>query len=811
MKRLFFATLVVCLSACTSDAPDGPGGDGDDDGDTDCVVECATSNQCEIGKWCTEFCCEELIVCQPGRCPPGEFCAPDGLCRSVGQFCVGAACECNITNTAGQFVASGDAVISLPGGATHTVGVGLAIVGGESLPGGNFTITSADPSVVSVANGVELTAGASAGSTTITAALDEDPNVTCEATVTVLGSAATDEVRFFVYNDQTGEAITGATIIVDTTGSGTDSGSVEVLQDGLYQTTTSAVTGAGTYSLTVFVEGYNYLTMVDLSGATTDVSVPMSARVANSNSAILGGHTGKIDWEGYEKNFLSGNEKAIKLALVGTSFSLASLLNFSFDLFVGRIADVDCDDIPRPAGCYKVDITNPVTFEGILPLPGGLVIHLFGNAVKAHFDTVGQPGRRHAWTLGGEVNLGELGDLLNVLEALFDPPECACDSTNECDAGCGCDSDCGLALDFGAIFNGIVPLFVQFASGVQGNLPLITSTQAAWDAHIGSREYDLRSDSDLFPKLDDDTAYGRLGLPQGLTNFTVFATPTLPDGMEGMVVLTGTNALGSGFVPLGLGIGLDCTTDNCLDPASEDYDGEINKGTVCAYHVDDSRTGCPPGVTDLAPLGILGDNKIGLFHAANHGGLQGQDRFTMAVAIPITGLAGGDVSGFRGSAIVVRGDLPVGVSSSNALTTGTFPPIPDLGSATGRTYTVASNGYDLQWLTFSTADYSDATNHPQNGKQTVRWNVFLPKAGGTFVAPGVPAALNIDGFRDPMGGSPDGLGDIDTGEINITRLGFDLGTSSADLDSYAANNGTNITNVVEDLAGFGARNGDISR
>jgi hypothetical protein len=258
--------------------------------------------------------------------------------------------------------------------------------------------------------------------------------------------------------------------------------------------------------------------------------------------------------------------------------------------------------------------------------------------------------------------------------------------------------------------------------------------------------------------------------------------------MEAMVALSGVQALGAGFVPLGLGLALDCTEGECLDREAGDYDGQVNGGLVCAYSLDEAENRCSSTVLAVAPEGRLPDGHLPVMRAPAFGGLEGktQTRRTVVLALPLSELLN-DASQLRASAIVVNEDIGTGVS--DALAGRSFPGESGIpASLSGRTYTPSAS-MDAHWITVAGDDVE--------GGVSARWNVYI--AGeASFTAPVPPA-----GVADPF--VPVG----DTGKVNVTHMGMSLDSSAESLTSLATNNGSTINELFKLVEGIAIVSMDI--
>lgn len=783
-------TLPLVLVGCSKDSSKKK----QDCGSADA---CVINQDCPVGQVCdkTAGCCIDF-GCTADSCPLGTFCDPDTQsCKDATEKCNATGCSCNIVNAVGELEASGQApTIRLAPGASFKLRAVLAVANnGTPVPGVSFTY-NLDASTYFDISGDTLTAkpGATSGNAIVTAN-PGNAAWSCTANLVNLGDSPTGgQVRFMVVDSLNGEPLANAKLVVDSNGDGTDDGFGGLLgstnTDGL--ATTTVAPGAN-YQVTVFKNGYNYLSLVGLNAATQpDIVLPLAPR---KTPPVTGGFTGKIDYTKYIKLVLGNQPQTISFGMVASSFSLQSLLNFDSDLFVGEVTSEDCGTVPTPAGCYNVNVPGVVD-NTLAALPGGLLLSLPTSSIKPSFDSVASPGRRFAWSLGGQTEISQLTPLINMITPFLS--SCTCDTDaagpDTCDADgggiCSCDFDCG--FDFGGVFNALVPLFSGFASGVRGNLALTESPRTDWRQYV-TPSYDLRTPDPRFPILDSGVGqYGKLELVQPLTVYTNFHMPALPDDpaydnatdarkMEGSLVLYGVNTVGYGFVPLGLGAGLDCTVGDCLDRVANAsaFDGTINGGTICNFDPDPEKNRCPSGVS-----GTVSDGHLGLFRATPHSGLENQEELYILLSFPISSFSS-DEFGFRAAAMVRHGAITA--QNSEEFFSRSYLNFPAMPSAvTGRQYVVpAGTGADVHWVAF-------AGDEDGNGV-TTRWNVYVGSGGGTFVAPQLPVGFT----GDPMAGV------VETGMVDATHIGFKLRTAVA-LAQFAANNGTTIADIVQDLDSF---------
>lgn len=770
---------------------------------TDQGQKCKTSSACALGQICEGGLCVDWTGCTPDSCQTGEICDENFECISLTDKCADSVggCECHILNGSGNFEATATSPnIWLPAGASTTVTAVLATKQGTALPGAVFQSSIVGDSF-SVTDTTLTAVADKSGAATLKVSF-ENTQATCEAALTNLGaSPAGSKVRFFVVDDTTNQPIQGATLVVDTTNDGSDDGAAPATNaDGL----TTTANDAATFNVTVFAAGYNILSIAGLKAAdSTDITLPLSSRTEIPST---GGFTGRLDFETYEKRYLNSRPSAIKVGVVTGSIPLKALLNFNLDLFIGEITDEDCELNPTAPGCYEIKIAG--LYDGNQGLPGGLVFGLASSMIKAHFDSVTIPGRRFAWALGGELEIPDITGVINEVAPYL--TDCDCNATPDvCDPDgandCACDTDCGLNIDIGAIFADIVPLLSSFSSGLTGNLALPSTPMTDWRTHITGKYPDERTTSSSFPKLDDgSTSYGPLVLREGWSRFTALEMPALPadwggaDGakMEGLLALSGIDATGYGFVPVGGGAALDCTEGDCLNADGENpgvYDGIINGTDVCKFDPNPEKNRCSDTIMETTLDGSIDDGTLGLFHAPAFGGLEGYTPKTITIAMPIRALVE-SLDDIRASALIHSGAMANGTST--VLKNRSFPGEPGQPTAlVGRTYTPTDSGHDMHWVTMATETIE--TEPSAAPEVTTRWNIYFSDET-PFTAPAIPATLSAT-VKDPFAASA-GAHDIPAGKVSSTHMSFTI--TGAELSGLAANNGTTLNSFFDYVTGL---------
>ena len=776
MKNIFAFIIMLTAVACTSDEKKPA---------NECAKTCETAVNCgTAGLICQNKCCVESSICTQSECEAqNKFCDLDGFCKTPTERCDKPGCECHITNITGQYVAEGTSRLVLAGGQTSPLNLVLATNDGLVLTGATFDLTSSDTATVEIPSGTtSIKTTSASGTATVTAKVSGiTANVTCSVAVENLGAAST--LRILALDDQTGVGVSGIEFVVDCDGDGDgDSAVTATTPTGLYTATACSTP----YAITAFKSGYNYLSVVNLSVTTTDIVLPLSAR---ASPALASGFDGNVDFSSYETNFLEGDHKQIKFGIVSSSFPIASALNFDLSLFLGSsFTDVtakDCEDNPSLPGCYPVKIGNFINKN--LPLPGGVLISVGNIDIKDHFDAQGPEGRRYAFSLSGELDFGDIGDVVTEFTSLFGAKcDCnttaACDKTSGTDAICSCDSDCG--INFDAVNKALTVLLPNLASGVTGNLPLKQSNTKELKDYF-AKPYGSRFETTgKYPRLDSGdypgkTSFRSISLKESLKVPVDAQVPNLPadklckdlndlgtnkcsPNFDALFAIAGVNAPGFGIVPTGLGIAADCSGSNCLDYAADPsrFNGSVNKLEV--------------GSKTYAP-----DGHMAVFKAKEHSGLQGQPPITVLVATNFSAV--GQNFGTRVTGAVVHDS----VTATN-LSGKTFLEFPKFlngqASSCGRDIAiVGATGVDAHWLTV-------ASEEDVNGS-TTRWNIWVANPGTDvavhFVAP-VPT-----GLADPMTPA------TSDNTIDLTHIAWNLqsGTSFEDL---VANKGKGTLSELPD-------------
>ncbi|MFN7132515.1 MAG: hypothetical protein ACK4N5_10565, partial [Myxococcales bacterium] len=367
-EALFTCDLVTqkCKPACTQRAQcqAHPAFDGAPVAGCESGLGCVCDERKCVPQACTaDTECGAGQVCKSGKCGPAD--APDG-CKIFPDFAVMR------TGKDAQFT-----VVAYKGNEPVVAG------GGElerSAAGGSVQVQGGGVFTGKAAN--------TAGEAHVKATLKSNSTVTCTANAHVFGDPASTEIRVIVVDEMTGRLIPGATVVTDAAArlALTESSSTKGVHTGLAPATT--------YSLSVFHNDFNYLTLVDLPAATRDLYVP----IRRNSGAKVGGYKGKFD------NLSKTSD--LHFGLSGTSIP-------------GSLTDLDLNVLVGPTQETTITFSGQ-TFKA--PLPSGVVLGLGNSIFKENFQALGVPGvcddatktangdcgTRSAWSIMGDIPISKI-------------------------------------------------------------------------------------------------------------------------------------------------------------------------------------------------------------------------------------------------------------------------------------------------------------------------------------------------------------------------------------------------------------------
>jgi hypothetical protein len=390
---------------------------------------------------------------------------------------------------------------------------------GAVAPGFSFTWSSGDDQIVSVDAGGRATGGVDTGHATITAVVAECPAVTCDAVVINYGAAV--GTRIVVVNELTGMPVEGATVVAGAEAPvATDADGVAGLP--------VDISDANPVDITVTRRDYHYLSLLG---------------VKRSDLIVYLHPLHHLDISFEPPGNMAGGIKG----------------NFDFGMIRCEPPLKTCDVSYGMAGLSippgLTNLTPDMLYDGVImrnvelggesqpvPFKEGTVICLNQNCFKEMYSPTGTPGNRVAWGIGGKLDLADLIDKLGPI--------------------IGGTGD----IDYGTIILGLAPLISNFYTAMVPNVSIETMPYAMAVADIdGDPETFECPDYDNFEEQD---MILKVKMDQAMT----FVAPALPVGTyDGVVIIGGMIVRGAGFVPLGLGAGVDSRdSDELPDGLVED-------------------------------------------------------------------------------------------------------------------------------------------------------------------------------------------------------------------------------------------------
>ena len=361
-----------------------------------CIRICASSSDCASDGGVQ-------LLCDDGFCRP-PVCAGDSECAG-GQQCIGGACLAAIT------AAQVSTCTVLPADAATFQGAmtSFSIVARDStgavVPyGGTVTWSAALGTTTSTATTASITGGTTAGQGQVQATIGG--TACAPAVVTNYAANLAGSLRIVATDEGVGMPVAGAKVVIGTNTVTTDTAGI------------ATFTGvpAGAHTISVFADGYTYVTLVNVTS--TDINVSLKAnwqetsRTGSMTPEMFGGlsiPTGTMHTAAYnaalEGSWLDARQSDISSHTVPTHIDLG-----------GNASDVD--------------------------LPQGLVLGLGPQLWKSSFEVFFSGAGTHSvWVTGGNV---VLGTYLNALGPVLS----------------------GGSIDPGALVRATTPFFGQLESGV---------------------------------------------------------------------------------------------------------------------------------------------------------------------------------------------------------------------------------------------------------------------------------------------------------------------------------------------------------
>ncbi len=446
------------------------------------------------------------LVCQADGACGFARCSSDGDCRP-GYVCFDGDCvhapSCD--HFAACRVAPASAVTR--SGSTARLAATAYLVSGARAPGVGFTWTSSDEGVASVSEGL-VTGGPETGSATITAA-STGCSLTCAATVRNYAPAA-GGLRVVAVDELTGAPLAGVTAQVQGVGAGATDGDGVALFAGVDLTAAPA-------DVTLSAHGVEPVSF--MRADRNDLLVPLRA---SPDPGRAGGRRGVVDFSHVICE--PGNPCEVKVALTGASLP-GNPVHWDLAKALGHP--------------IQTHIELGGTSEDV-PLPSGVVLGLNDTWFSDSFWFQAVPGVRVAWALGGKLNLADLIEVLGPVITGEEPFPWD-----------------RLLLAFGreseGFYTGLVP---------NQEVEAIDTLPDSWDLDGDGDTGELVPDFGSFPDMGEAGMVLKVPFDQVTT---VSVQPLPADGAGGyrydtVLCVAGVLVVDAGFVPLGVGAGIDSTS-----------------------------------------------------------------------------------------------------------------------------------------------------------------------------------------------------------------------------------------------------------
>ncbi len=491
-----------------------------------CVAKCLDKAGCTAQHATVDFfqdlscnggsgCCEFSGCASDAQCAPGQVCFSQ-KCVTIPSCDEIASCE----------IAPKAAVIT--SGKKVQLTVAAYLKSGAQAPGLTFAWSTDSSDVAAMENGAVT--GGKTTSKTLVGAQISGCAISCKATITNYGPV-TQGSRVVVVDELAQTPLPGATVVL-----GDKTAQTDDLGVALFDTQPSA---ASKQDVSVFRRDYHYLTFRGVES--NDVIAPISklyewdfTKNPEAPTAVAGGIKGSL-----YNDLLTCPEGGTCDVLIGlTGFSIpGNLTSINPMMLIGGL------------------VKTPMAIAGLnsdFPLPAGLVGGLVNQKVqwlKERYAPTGVPGKRVLWGLGGYLSLI---DMLDILKPAIESQ--------------------GKNLDLPKMLSQIAPMVSRFSTAVVPNVEVASIPQVADvnDQNMNKSTTDLIPDYDSFPELG-------IHPKDGMDKEIEVVVPPLPKKQDGtfaldaVVVIAGANVKDQGFVPLGIGLGLDRsesqpTPDGMIDP-----------------------------------------------------------------------------------------------------------------------------------------------------------------------------------------------------------------------------------------------------
>lgn len=352
------------------------------------LPECVGDRDCENDSYCEGGFCQPSVSCTNASCEPGydcvggvcvpELCRGDADCPLAGEACISGTCQ---TPPAPTFVTQvrilTPAGVVRPGTTYSFVAVALDQAGAV-VPGVVFAWESTQQGVATIdADGV-ATGGMTAGTTVITASMNNGTSTIVSPGVNLvnLGELDPNSVRVSIVSGSSGSPINGAA--VDLSGAfGTLSAVTTANGVAVFDT----VPASAVFSVTAGQTNFDFVSVVGIDARDLLIALPPVSKPTQS-----GGLRGTVDFArvtAMGQLSISLNGASLPSPLV--SFQPAAL--FGGDQYVVNVPQANIN-IPVPMGS-----TLEVDFLGN-PIP-----------LKDQYYTRAATGIRAGWSFAGRIGL----------------------------------------------------------------------------------------------------------------------------------------------------------------------------------------------------------------------------------------------------------------------------------------------------------------------------------------------------------------------------------------------------------------------
>lgn len=469
-----------------------------------CLPECAEDADCPAlhpnlafgaDLKCKSGCCD-FTRCQADLdCPGGKVCF-DGHCVTI-PVC-GDVQLCRVLPES--------AVVKE--GSVAQLAATAYLRSGAVAPGMNFIWESEASTRAAVDAEGLVTGGSETGQAAVTAQV-AGCDVACTAEVTNYANV-TSGTRVLVVDQLTGAVVEGAVVEVG------DEGPINT--DGLgVAEFTIELSPANPADVFVYKRDYNYLSLRGVKSNDLIVHIGRLFHLdfrSGSPREVAGGIQGKFDTSMIRCE--EGHDCEVFFGIAGLSFP-GSLTNLNFDLVFGA----------------RVKTTVELGGDSReIAIPSGMVFCVSGNCPKEFYSPTGIPGNRVAWGVGGKLDLDVLIDKVAPLLTG------------------------GGEIDVAALAVHLLPLLSSnYYTAMAPNVDIAPIDKIL---DVG----DLDDDGETSDYVPDYESFPGLNMPMRVAFDPeidlVITAPRLPvGGYDGVVAIAGVFVRGAGFVPMGIGAGLD--------------------------------------------------------------------------------------------------------------------------------------------------------------------------------------------------------------------------------------------------------------